>query len=249
MKILKYRRGSNGKYKIVLDTGMELVLYEEVILEYNLLLSKNIDEKMLIDLDKANQEWDVYHVALKTLNSRIKSIEDLRFYLVKKEYPRELIEVAIEKLIRQGYLNDRNYAKSFINNQILTTNNGPYKIRKALQEKKVSEEIIDEEIVAFTDSVQLDKINKVIKRGLKNNSSRGGVVLKQKIYNDLKILGYDIGLINMALNDYEFSNDREIAKKEYDKLYRKYSRKYSGYELEQLIKEKLYQKGLKYEKE
>ena len=249
MKILKYRRGSNGKYKIVLDTGMELVLYEEVILEYNLLLNKMIDEEILLELDKANQKYDVYYVALKTLNSRIKSIEDLRFYLLKKEYPREMIEVAIEKLIRQGYLNDRNYAKSFINNQILTTNNGPYKIRKALQEKKVSEEIIDEEIVAFTDSVQLDKINKLIKRGLKNNSSRGGVVLKQKIYNDLKILGYDIGLINMALNDYEFSNDREIAKKEYDKLYRKYSRKYSGYELEQLIREKLYQKGLKYEKE
>ena len=85
MKILKYRRGSNGKYKIVLDTGMELVLYEEVILEYNLLLNKIINEEILVELDKANQECDVYHVALKTLNSRIKSIEDLRFFLIKKE--------------------------------------------------------------------------------------------------------------------------------------------------------------------
>ena len=38
-----------------------------------------------------------------------------------------------------------------------------------------------------------------------------------------------------------------MVKKEYDKLYKKLSRKYSGNELEYKIKEKLYQKGLYYE--
>ena len=35
----------------------------------------------------------------------------------------------------------------------------------------------------------------------------------------------------------------EILKKEYEKLYTKYSRKLKGYELEKKIKEKLYSKG------
>ena len=40
MKILKYKKGSKGKYKVYLDNGLELQLYEDVILKYELLLKK-----------------------------------------------------------------------------------------------------------------------------------------------------------------------------------------------------------------
>ena len=89
----------------------------------------------------------------------------------------------------------------------------------------------------------------MIEKGIKTNHNRGGVVLKQKIYNDLKLNGYDISMINSAISNYTFENNEDIAKKEYEKLYRKYSRKYTGSELESIIREKLYQKGLKYDKE
>ena len=61
------------------------------------------------------------------------------------------------------------------------------------------------------------------------------------------MLGYDVDLINRVISEYDFSNDKDMVKKEYDKLYKRLSRKYSGNELEYKIKEKLYQKGLYYE--
>ena len=83
---------------------------------------------------------------------------------------------------------------------------------------------------------------------IRSNHTRGGMVLKQKIFNDLKNYGYDVSVINRIIDDYDFNNgEDDIAKKEYDKLYTKYSRKYSGVELQRKIKEKLYLKGLKYE--
>ena len=120
---------------------------------------------------------------------------------------------------------------------------------KELADKKIDSDIINEEIELFTVEEQTERIKKLINKGIKTNHNRGGVVLKQKIYNDLKLAGYDINLINSIICEYSFENDSVIAKKEYEKLYRKYSRKYSGSELERIIKEKLYQKGLKYEKE
>lgn len=249
MKILKYKKGVKGKYKIYLDNGNELVLYEDVILKYNLLLSKEIDEKTLIELDKYNQECDVYYVALNSINRRFKSAFELKQALKKKEYPEDLIDKVISKLIDQGYLNDRSFTKSYINNQIITTNKGPYKIMRELQDKKIDNSIINEEIEIFNSEEQTPRIRKLIDKGIKSNHTRGGIILKQKIYNDLKNLGYDINLINSIISEYSFENDKEIAKKEYDKLYRKYSKKLSGYELEQKIKEKLFQKGLKYEEE
>ena len=62
-------------------------------------------------------------------------------------------------------------------------------------------------------------------------------------------MGYASEFINKFLNTISFENDNRIAKKEYEKLKKKYSRKYSGNELERIIKEKLYLKGLSYEED
>ena len=40
LKIEKYKKMINGKYKLFLDNGHEVILYEEVILKYELLLHK-----------------------------------------------------------------------------------------------------------------------------------------------------------------------------------------------------------------
>lgn len=249
IKIVKYKKSSNGKYKVYLDNNHELLLYEDVILKYNLLLVKEIDESLLIDIDKYNQECDVYFVGLNSIKNRFKSIYDLKITLLKKEYPEELVDKAIDKLVKQGYLNDRSFTKSFINNKMITTNNGPYKIERELLDKKIDPSIVKEEIEVFNREEQISRIKKLIERGIKTNHTRGGIVLKQKIYNDLKLLGYDISLINEVILTYTFEEDESISKKEYDKLYRKYSRKYEGEELKRKIREKMYLKGLKYEEE
>lgn len=249
MKVIKYKKMANNRYKVYLENNHELLLYEDVILKYDLLIRKDIDEKLIIEMDKYNQEVDVYYVALNSIKNRFRSVYELRGILLKKEYPIDLVDKAIDKLISQGYLNDRSFCKSFINNQMITTNNGPFKIIRELNEKKIDSDIIDEEILVFSEEEQISKIKKIIDKGIKTNHSRGGVVLKQKIYNDLKNLGYDVSLINKIISEYSFTNDIDIAKKEYEKLYKKYSRKYSGEELKKKLREKMYLKGLFYEEE
>ena len=249
MKIIKYKKNSNGKYTIYLDDGRNLILYEDVILLYNLLIKKEIKEEDVEEISNTNFEYDVYYVGLKSITSRFKSIYELRVFLRKKEYPDELIDKAIEKLVKQGYLNDRLFTKSYINSQILTTSNGPYKIRRELENKKIDNSIIDEEIIVFTEEIQEEKIRKLIDKLLKSNHNKGGLVLKQKIVDDLKSKGYSYDIISSVIGNYNFSCDKTIAKKEYDKLYKKYSKKYEGYELDRIIREKLYSKGLIYEEE
>ena len=248
-KIIKYKKGSRGKYKVYLEDGRELSFYEEVILKYQLLIKKEIDEETLIEADQYNQECDVYYVALHSIENRYKSVFELRMWLKNREYPDELIGKAIDTLKRQGYLNDLSYAKSYVNTQMITTHNGPYKIMRDLQDKKVDSEYIDEAISAFTDEDQEERVRKLIEKDIRSNHTKGGIVLKQKIYNRLKTLGYDISILNRMIEKYSFGNDTAIAKKEYEKLMRKYSRKYEGEELKRIVNEKMYMKGLKYEEE
>lgn len=247
MDIIKYKKKTNGQYQVQLDNGTDLCLYEDVILRYELLLRHKISPAEIEEILQANMECDVYYVGLKSLKSRYKTVKELKEFLVKKEYPLDFIDKSIDRLIQQGYLNDVSFAKAYINQQMITTNKGPLKIRQELLHKGVSSKIIEEEITVFLPELQHEKIQKVALRLVKTNRSRGGNVLRQKIMSDLVNLGYDASLITIDLENITFSNTSDIAKKEYDKLYRRLSRKYSGKELEYKIREKLYQKGLKYE--
>ena len=234
----KYKKSTKGRYKVELENDEIMTLYEDTILKYNLLLTKDIPDDKRLEINLYNQECEVYQVALDSIKARYKSIKELKLFLLRKEYPEDLIDKVVKKLQEQGYLNDSLFCKSYINNQILTTNRGPYKIRNLLLEKGIDEDIINEEITVFTEDIEREKINKLIVKYQKTNHKKGGVVLKQKIYNEIKNLGYSIEILNDVINSYSFENNKEIAKKEYEKLYNKYSRKYSGYELERIIKEK-----------
>lgn len=246
MRIIKYKKGSKGLYKVELDDGRVLSLYEDVILKFDLLLKKEIMDSDLDSINKYNLECDVYYVALNNIKSRFKSEFELRNILKKKEYPDEYIELAINKLIKQGYLNDRLFARSYINNQMLTTSRGPLRIQRDLLDKKIDYNVINEELSVFSEEEQMMKIKKIILKKLQSNHSRGGYVLKQKVVNDVKLLGYDSLVISRVISEFDFSsNDDDIAKKEYNKLYKRLSHRYSGDELERKIREKLYQKGLK----
>ena len=231
----------------MLESGEELSLYEDVILNFDLLLKKSIDDKERDKILKMNQEYDVYYVALQSLKNRFRSVKDLKELLIKKQYPEEYVNMAIDKLLKQGYLDDCSFAKAYINQQMITTSKGPFKIERELLDKGVSSDIIYRELAVFTKEEQIVKIEKIATRLIKSNRSRGGMVLRKKITYDLQNLGYDVSVINEGLANVEFSDTKDIQKREYEKLYRKLSKKYSGRELEFKIREKLYQKGLYYE--
>lgn len=247
LKITKYKKSTNGKYKVYLEDGRELSLYEETILKFELLLKKEVTD--IPKINEYNLEWDVYYVALKSIKSRFKSVHDTREFLVKKEYPIELIDKAIDRLVKQGYLNDDSFTKGFINSQIVTTSNGPYKIRRELSDKGISSKIIDDNIDVFDDRLQIERINKLASKMLRSNRTRGGSVLRKKITTDLVNMGYDAELIYKVLTNFSFNDTKEIAEREYNKLYKKYSKKYEGEELNYRIKQAMYQKGLIYEEE
>ena len=63
MKIIKYKKGTKGLYKVELEDGRVLSLYEDVILKFELLLKKEIFEEEFDSINKYNLECDVYYVA------------------------------------------------------------------------------------------------------------------------------------------------------------------------------------------
>ena len=61
MKIEKFKRNRNGSYTLFLENQEELTVYEEVILKYELLLSKKLDDKKKETILLENAFWETYY--------------------------------------------------------------------------------------------------------------------------------------------------------------------------------------------
>lgn len=242
MKIEKFSKSKNGMYIITFEDNNKVKIHEDLILKYNLLITKQIDNYLLEEIIKENQVYEIYEVALKYLNIKLRSRKELKSYLSKKGYSEEQINSVISILSNQGYLDDKAYTIAFIHDKMLMSNYGPNKIKSELENIGIPINIINENITCFTEKIEKERIEKLISKQIRLNHNKGSIVLKQKIQSYLFNLGYSSTLVNQNLNGKKLVNE-DLYQKEYNKLYNKLSKKYSGKELEYKLKQKMYQKG------
>lgn len=241
-KIEKFSKQKNGMYLLTLEDGNKIKIHEDLILKYELLLHKKLDDTLLETIYEENQVYIVYEVALKYLNIRLRSRKELYEYLSKKEYTKDIINIVLEKLVAQGYLDDRIYAISFVHDRVLMSSYGPNKIRGELEHFGISNEVIDNALNSYNESLEKERIEKLINKQIKSNHNKGAMLLKKKIQAYLLNLGYTSTLVNESLNGKKLVTE-DLYQKEYEKLYNKLSKKYSGKELEYKLKQKMYQRG------
>lgn len=241
MKINKFKKIGSNKYKIYFDNE-SLIVYEDVILKYNLLYKKDIDNDLLIEINKENYKSSIYHVSIKYISVRMRSKKELEEYLKKKKYDQKDIEETIKRLQSQDLLNDEKFAKSYINDKLYLTNYGLTKIKNDLLKLGVEEYIIDAIVNNIDLQVINDKLSKIIDKELKINSKLPTNKLNNKIINRCINLGYNYEDILNILNDKNIEGNSNIEY-DYKKIYEKYKNKYDEYKLNAVIKSKLYQKG------
>lgn len=90
MKIVKLKKMTNGRYKLTMDNDSSMILYEEIILKNNLFPGKEIDIEKQQALFDENYKVTPYHQALQYLNIRIRSREEIKSYLLKKNFLKNL---------------------------------------------------------------------------------------------------------------------------------------------------------------
>ncbi|HHT37807.1 MAG TPA: hypothetical protein GXZ95_00125 [Mollicutes bacterium] len=242
MKITNMKKMALGKYKLTLDDKKEVILHEDVVIKNVLLLGKNIDDKLMDEINEENIKATVYNQALNYISRRIRSREEVEKFLLRKNYDKKQIDYAIQRLESENYINDYLFATAYVNDKLHMSNDGPNKMRKHLTNLKVDESIISEVISKIDDSIINDKIDKLIDKQIRLKNKYRGNILKNKILNYLINLGYERDIIVKKLEGINLDNKKDIQK-EYQKLYKKYGTKYSGSKLEMVIKQKLYQKG------
>lgn len=246
MKIKNYKKLRNGQYEVSFENGDKVLLYEDAILDAELLRKKEITIEELNKIVSLNEKYEVYIKSIKYLNTKMRSEKEIRTKF--KDYSKEALDYAINRLEKEGYLNNQSYIAAYVNDQINLKVVGPNKIKKDLSSLGFKVEEFQEVIDNIDNEVWLVKIRKLIDKTIKSNHNKSNSSLVIKITNDLMNKGFPAYLITDELNKIEFNDDSLLLEKEFNKLYKKYKEKYPKEELKYQLTNKLYQKGFEKDK-
>lgn len=249
-RITKQKR-NNQRYNVFLKQGDKEIygfsVEENTLIEEMIRKGQELDQPTIDALLSKDTIHKAYSLALIYLGHRMRSVFEMKQYLMKKEIDPEHIEEIISRLLKEKLLDDEAFALAFVRTKVNTTVKGPLLIKKELQEKGVHESVAETALATFSREDQLEKINKwLVKEAKKTNrQSHQQKIMKQK--QGLMQKGFSHAVITEALEQFKQVKDNQeewaAVITQGQKILRKQSRKWQGYELKQKVKASLYQKG------
>ena len=163
MKVNKFKKIGKSKYKVFFD-NTDLVLYEDVILKYDLLIKSDIDLELIDKIIEENRYYDAYYSALNYIDIKMRTKKEIIKYLRNKGYTEEVINETINKLDKLNLLNNNDYIRAYVNDKVNLSNDGPYKIRNSLIDMEFNEEDIDNYLNTISYDIWQSKLEKIINK-------------------------------------------------------------------------------------
>lgn len=241
MKINKIIKLKNNKYKIIINNDI-IVTNDNVILENGLLFKKEIDKFLYEKILDDTLFYDTYDNILKYVTKKIRPKKEILEYINKFKLSEEKQQKIIDKLNTVHLIDDAKYARAYINDKLNLSKYGIDKIKKDLVKNNISIDIINSELNKVENNKEIEKLEKLIIKKINSNHKYSNNYLKQKILNEMIILGYKKDEI-ICILDSNLKSDNNILEQEYNKIYNKLKLKYIGSELNNKIKQKLFAKG------
>jgi len=241
MKINRYQYIGNNKYQVWIDEK-PYIFYEDVLLESEFLIKKEITLEFLKEQQQKNEFYEKYNEIQKWIEKKVRSKKEVQKKLQSMSLSEEQQKKLLEKLEKAGYLQDEIYARAYIHDAILFAMIGPDKLKEELlQNTTLNSDQIEEELKEYSKEIIQKKLKKYLEKQYRLNK-KSSSLFKSTMQAKLNYLGFSKEDITEALNHISI-NEEELYQKEKEKQLRILSKKYQGKELEYQLKKKLYAKG------
>ena len=189
--------------KIYLDTEEIMDISPLIRQKYDLKVNDSI-ERFYDEISyEASLEKGIFLISLKDRTKK-----EVRLKLEEKFWNKNAVLKAIEKLEEFGYLNDLNYAISYIESKTYGKNRISYNLfQKGIDRSKIEKAYLtlDEEKEENIDDVKLEKLIDKNSRKINSSNSRDEKKLKeeQKLIQYLARQGFSLDKIFKKLKEYK----------------------------------------------
>ena len=244
MKITKLEK-KKRLYLLELDSDQTCYITEDTIVRFMLTKDKEISPQEFAEIQTFAQFSYGKNLALYHLSFKARTEKEVRDYLVKHEIDEKIIPQVIQALKDDNWINDRQYAYAIINSNQLSGDKGSYMLIQKISQKGVAKALIQDVLQEFN---MMEVAERTAEKLLKKYQGKlPARALQDKIIQGLTNKGFSYSEAKTAFDQLDSQVEEETVQelifKELDKQYRKYSRKYEGYELKQRLTQVLARKG------
>lgn len=131
------------RYSIYLDEKYAFSLREAELITLGLHSGQEISEEQLENYRDESDFGKWYDKTLNLLSFRPRSEWELRDYLRRKDCPPEITEKILNKLSINGYVNDEQFARRWVENRRLLKATSRRRLSQELRQKRIHTDIID----------------------------------------------------------------------------------------------------------
>lgn len=224
--------------------GIDAATYVYFNLRKDLILS---DEDL-----RSIGEYDGYRVAINNalnyLSYKKRTESEVRSYLAGDEVHSEVIDRVIQYCKDNKYIDHDDYAKSYMNTLLNTTDKGPAIFIQTLKQLGVEQAIIDKYHAQFEDLITSERIDKIAQKVMKKyEKKQSAKMIQQKVIQTLIQKGYNLDIANDALKNVKIETNEDALQTQLEKEVNRFARKYEGFDLKQKVIQSMMRKGFEYD--
>ena len=235
-----------GRYNIFIDGHYRFPVSEEVLIQFRLHKDQEITDDQIKAITDADLISKAYNKALDYLSYQLRTEKEIIQYLQQHEFTDLQIEPVLQRLRAQGYINDLEYAKSYVRTIAKTSDKGPKVITQNLRKKGVLENDIETALDEFSSEDQLQNSIKIAEKLTRKYHREAFKIQIQKIKNGLFAKGFSSEIATEAINQLGLEKDEDQEKEQLHLQGAKIIHRYQRLPLSQRnqkVKMALYRKG------
>lgn len=241
------QKRNKARFNIFINDQYAFSVSEDVLVKYNLHKGMELVDDKVVQLLEADSLQKSYILAIHYLSYRMRSVKEVYDYLIKKEVSEHDAEKVVVKLLNEKLLDDATFARAFITDQMNQTTKGPALIKRDLLRKGVNEQIATEMLTMFTFDIQYEKALRWAERRIRRTSKDSYRKRIEKLRHGLMNRGFFHDVIQEVImaveDDIIDGTEWAVLQTQANKLYNRFSKRYSNRELINRVKSGLYNRG------
>ena len=198
---IEVQKNNDQRCSIFVDGQFLLGIEAELVYEFNLEKGQVLTEDTLNCLLDQEELLNAKQDAFNLLSYRQRSTQELKERLLRKDYGIEIVNQVINILNRLEYLDDEEFAISWIKDRI-TKGYGPYRIRQQLKEKGVNVNIIEQGLSEeYSSQLEYNLASDLAAKKRSRYSDEDYHEQRYKLSKVLERKGFSFEIINLVLDD------------------------------------------------
>lgn len=185
------RRGRPERFVVTTDEEQEFMLTPEIVLKHGIAPRKEFSDEEFLQILEEDARRQAKDQALRYLSIRPHSRQELSRKLREKGYRKDVVEATLADLERLELVNDEQFARLFIQNELRLRPIGRAMLRQKLLTRGIPREMCDNLLdELFPEELEREFIRQLAEKFLKHKSHLTPAKRREKLVRFLQGKGF-----------------------------------------------------------